>query len=37
VTGEEKKQAKRYVDAASEGTLTQEEVKEWMKDLKASL
>jgi len=37
VTDEEKKQAKYYADAASEGTLSEEEVKEWMKDLKASL
>ena len=37
VNDEERKQAKVYADAASEGKLSQEEVDEWMKDLKASL
>ncbi|MFC1909028.1 nitroreductase [Chloroflexota bacterium] len=37
VTEKEKKQAKKYADAASEGTLSEEEVREWMKGLKASL
>lgn len=37
VTDEEKKQAKKYADAASEGTLSEEEVKEWMKSMKATL
>ena len=37
VTEEERKQAKVYADAASEGKVQQEEMDEWMKDLKASL
>jgi len=36
-TDEERKQAKVYADAASEGRVSQEEVDDWMKDLKASL
>jgi hypothetical protein len=37
VTSDERKRAKTYADAASQGKLTQGEVEEWMKDLKASL
>ncbi|MFC1900785.1 nitroreductase [Chloroflexota bacterium] len=37
VTGDERKGAKVYADAASEGQLSQEEVDEWMKDLNATL
>ena len=37
VTAEERKSAKTYADGASQGTLTQEQVDQWMKDLKASL
>jgi len=37
VTDEEKKEAKRYADAASEGRISREEAEEWMKNLKASL
>ncbi|MFC1953658.1 nitroreductase [Chloroflexota bacterium] len=37
VTDEEKKQAKKYAEAASEGTLSEEEVREWMKSMKATL
>ena len=37
VTGEERKMAKTYADAASRGELSEEQVKEWMRDLKAAL
>ncbi len=37
VTDDEKKDAKKYAQAASEGSLTEEEVREWMKDLEATL
>ncbi len=37
VTDEEKKEAKRYADSASEGKLSKEEAEKWMKDLKAGL
>ncbi|MFC1920203.1 nitroreductase [Chloroflexota bacterium] len=37
VPAEERKKAKIYADAASEGKVSQEEADEWMKDLKASL
>jgi hypothetical protein len=37
VTDNEKKDAKKYADAASEGSLNEEEVREWMKDLEATL
>jgi hypothetical protein len=37
VTDEERKQAKKYADAASAGTLSEAEVEEWMRGMKASL
>jgi hypothetical protein len=37
VTDEERKQAKIYADAASEGNVSKEEADEWMKALKAGL
>ena len=37
VTDDERKRAKVNADTASEGKVSQEEVDEWMKDLKASL
>lgn len=37
VTDEERKRAKVYADAASEGNISQEEADEWMKDLKGTL
>ena len=37
VTDAERKQAKVYADAASEGKVTQEETDDWMKGMKASL
>ncbi|MFC2010219.1 hypothetical protein ACFLUL_01400 [Chloroflexota bacterium] len=37
VTSEERKTAKVYADAASEGLLTREEVEEWLRDLKPTL
>jgi len=36
-TDEERKQAKVYADAASEGKVSQEEMEEWMKDLSSRL
>ena len=37
VTNDERKQAKIYADAASEGKLTDKETEEWMRDLKPGL
>jgi hypothetical protein len=37
VTDEERKEAKSYADATSQGKLTPAEVEEWMKDMKAKL
>ncbi len=37
VTDDERKQAKVYADAASEGNVSMEEADEWMKDLSATL
>ncbi len=37
VTEEERRQAKKYAEAATAGTLSEAEVKEWMRSLKNSL